>query len=144
MSTLSLTIGMFLFGLVLTVAVVTLSRNKLRTYTPEGAKESRGLYSKLASSPRAWILGFFALVGITAGGAVAYLTDTVSISSVPGGPAVLVGGVFGIVMVVYMLWGVYSSSRYRGLHKPAALAVVGWLAGSLVLGVISLKLLGIV
>jgi hypothetical protein len=143
MSILSLTIGMFLFGLVLTVAAVTLSRRTQRSYTPDG-QGSKGLYEQLASSPRAWILGFFALVGITAGGAVAYLTDAAMLSSLPGGPVVWLGGVFGLIMVVYMFWGVYSSSRYRGLHKPAALAVVGWLAGSLVLGVISLKLLGFV
>jgi hypothetical protein len=65
-------------------------------------------------------------------------------SAIPGGALALIGGLFGLAIVFFILWGVYSASRYRGLHKPAALAVTSWAVGMLVLGVIAAMLLGVV
>jgi len=63
---------------------------------------------------------------------------------VPGGAAIVaVGAGLGLLTVTYLVWGVYHSTRYRGLTSAQAAGVGAWVFGMLViLGVLAVLLLG--
>jgi hypothetical protein len=63
---------------------------------------------------------------------------------VPGGAAIVaVGAGLGVLTVTYLVWGVYHSTRYRGLTSAQAAGVGAWVFGLLVIvGVLVLLLFG--
>jgi len=126
-------LGALLLG---TVAMTRMSREWRESVTDI---ETESLLSRL-NGPTGWSVLFFVFIAL----AVAVSVLGVSGATIPGGALVVVGGLFGFAIVVFILWGVYSAMRHRGLHKPAALAATSWAVGMLVLGIISAKLLGIV
>ncbi|WP_135806579.1 hypothetical protein [Halorussus marinus] len=81
----------------------------------------------------AWAAGFFGLLLAGGGVAVASVSDV----SVPAaiGPAAFVG-LFGALLVGYLLWGTYQSARVRGLRSSQAALLSAWLFGTLVLAAI--------
>ncbi|WP_134671498.1 hypothetical protein [Halorussus marinus] len=81
----------------------------------------------------AWAAGFFGLLLAAGGVAVASVSDV----SVPAaiGPAAFVG-LFGALLVGYLLWGTYQSARVRGLRSSQAALLSAWLFGTLVLAAI--------
>lgn len=89
-------------------------------------------------SMMAWTLGFLLLVLVAGGGAVLLVSD-VALAASFGDWTTLVG-VLGALLVAYLLWGTYSSARYRGLPSAHAALLSAWLFGSLVVAGIAVKL----
>jgi len=130
-------------GLLVVAVVVLTSRWRSRGYAYDGGPETEGsLLERAASNETVWIVAFLALVGIALGGAVFYVSGT-SVP-VPGGAGLLLAGLLGTIVLAYFFWGVYHSSRYKGLHRPAALAVTAWMIGMAVVGLVVLRLVGVV
>lgn len=135
--------GALLLGalLLVTVAVVRWGRDWRPARADGGQPQSSGLWQAV-DSPAGWSVLFLVLVGIALAGAVLFVAGPSL--PVPGSPGLWLGGLLGTVTALYFVWGVYSASRYRGLHRPASLAVAAWMVGVLVLGVIVTKLLGVI
>jgi hypothetical protein len=128
--------------LLVTVAVVRLGRDWRPARADGGQPRMSGLW-RAVDSPAGWSVLFLVLVGIALAGAVLFVSGPDAMP-VPGSAGIWLGGLLGTVTVLYFIWGVYSASRYRGLHRPASLAVAAWMVGVLVLAVIVAKLLGVV
>jgi hypothetical protein len=93
-------------------------------------------------SETVWIAAFLGLVGVALAGTVYYVSDWTL--PVPGSAGLWLAGLLGTAVLAYFFWGVYHSSRYKGLHRPAALAVTAWMVGLAVVVLIALQLTGFV
>jgi hypothetical protein len=133
----SVVLGMLVVGIVLLTA-----RWRTRGYVPDGGAEAEGtLLERAASNETVWIVAFLALVGVALGGAVFYVSG--ASVPIPGGAGLLLAALLGTIVFAYFFWGVYHSSRYKGLHRPAALAVTAWMVGMAVVGLVVLRLVGV-
>lgn len=135
----ALVLGAFLL---VTVAVVRWGRDWRPARTDGGQPQSRQLWQAL-DSPAGWSVLFLGLVGVALAAAVLFVMGPDAMP-MPGSPGLWAGGVLGTVTVLYLVWGVYSASRYRGLHKPASLAVAAWIVAMLGLGAVVARLLGFI
>jgi len=89
-------------------------------------------------TPATWYVAFFVLVFGFVGGALALVTSPPEI----GGVVFLVLGLaFGAVLCGFLVWGIYSSGRYRGLASAQAAMAGAWALGSLLIVAITVKLL---
>lgn len=130
-------------GLFVVALVVLSSRWRSRGYAYDGgASAGRPPLERAMSSETVWIAAFLGLVGVALAGAVYYVSDWTL--PVPGGAGLWLAGILGTTVLAYFLWGVYHSSRYKGLHRPAALAVTAWMVGLTVVVLIALQLTGFV
>jgi hypothetical protein len=86
----------------------------------------------------AWSAGFLALVAVAGGGAVLLVSDAGLASAVGSWLALAV--VFGVLLGAFLLWGTYSSARFRGLPSAHAALVSAWLLGTLFVTGIAVKL----
>ncbi|WP_435360766.1 hypothetical protein [Haloarchaeobius sp. DFWS5] len=128
----SVVMGVFLVGV-----LVYLNAHKMRKYTPM-AKDGEPLYRRLSGSLTVWILGFIAIVGGLAGGAVAY----VSVSPEQQGlVAMALGGLLALILAGWVLFGTYRSGRNRGLPSATAAMVSAWAFGALFTLAVAVKLL---
>jgi hypothetical protein len=129
----------FVTGALLLVVWVLVSRMEnwrsyelsTRTLAPEGGS--------LADSPAAWTAGFFLMVLVAGGGALLVVSD-VELAASLGGWTVI-AGVFGVLLLGYLVYGTYDSARNRGLHSSQAALLSAWLIGSLIVVAIAAKLL---
>ena len=130
-------------GLFVVAIVVAVARWRSRGYAYDGgtATEETPL-ERAMSSETVWIAGFLGLVAVALAGAVYYVSDWTF--PVPGGAGLWLAGLLGTIVLSYLFWGVYHSSRYKGLHRPAALAVTAWMVGLAVVVLITLQLTGFV
>ncbi|MFC4451513.1 hypothetical protein [Halorussus aquaticus] len=85
-----------------------------------------------------WAAAFFALVLVAGGGAVLLVSDAGVASAV--GDWVAVGSVLGVSLLGFLLWGTYSSARFRGLRSAQAALLSAWLFGSLFVVGVAVKL----
>ncbi|WP_137286183.1 hypothetical protein [Halorussus salinisoli] len=92
----------------------------------------------VTDSVGAWVAGFLLLVFVAAGGAVLLVSDAAVASAV--GSWVALAGMFGVLIVGFLLWGTYSSARFRGLQSAQAALLSAWLLGSLSVAAIAVKL----
>lgn len=132
-----------LMGLFLVAVVAFLRLAERREYSPSlTGPESSGSEAlrEAFRSPVAWIVVFLAITFATGLAAVAYVGGLVPAEvGTAAGPvlaavvAVLVGG--------YLLWGVYSTARARGLQNAAAVMVSAWALGLLLVTAIAVHLL---
>ncbi|WP_435335146.1 hypothetical protein [Haloarchaeobius sp. TZWWS8] len=122
----------------LLVVVVALASRSNRSYTPSfGDAETSGMRA-LVNSPIVWILGFFAIVGVPLGAAVAY----VSVSPEQRGMvAIALGATLALVLAGWVLVGTYQSSKTRGLPSSLAAMVSAWAFGTLMTLAVAVKLL---
>jgi len=120
--------------LLLAVWAVVARASDRRRYEvlPDGSERDGGAWSE---SVAAWSVAFFALLLAAGGGAVVLVSGV----SLPVGPIALVG-LFGTLLVGYLLWGTYQSARVRGLRSSQAALLSAWLFGSLVLAAIVAEL----
>lgn len=109
-----------------------------RSYEP-ASDERHGDGSNANESVTAWVVGFLLLVAVVGGGAVLVVSDASLLAAV--GSWAGVAGLFGLVLGGYLLWGVYSSARYRGLHSAQAALLGLWLFGLLFVSAVVAKLL---
>jgi hypothetical protein len=125
--------------LLLAVWMLVLRMENWRQYEPAGAEERR--YDRSSGdgdSVGAWIAGFLALTLVAGGGAVLLVSDA-SLAAAAGSWVALVA-LFGVLLGAYLLWGTYSSARFRGLPSAHAALVSAWLFGILSVAVIAIKL----
>lgn len=133
-----LTSALLTGALLLAVWVLVARMENWRSYeltTPIPDRDGRSL----ADSPAAWTAGFFLMVLVAGGGAVLLVSDAALAASVGGWTAL--AGIFGVLLLAYLLYGTYSSARHRGLHSAQAALLSLWLFGSLFLIAIAAKLL---
>ncbi|NEU58049.1 hypothetical protein [Halorussus sp. MSC15.2] len=102
----------------------------------EGAHTSRS--PDATDSVGTWAAAFFALVLVAGGGAVLLVSDVGVASAV--GDWVAVGSVLGVSLLGFLLWGTYSSARFRGLRSAQAALLSAWLFGSLFVAAVAVKL----
>lgn len=86
----------------------------------------------------AWIAGFLLLVAVAGGGAVLLVSDAGLAAGVGGWTALV--AVFGVLLGGFLLWGTYSSARYRGLPSAHAALLSAWLFGTLSVAAIAVNL----
>lgn len=99
----------------------------------EGSRVTRA-----AQTPTTWIVGFL-LVTFLAGGATILLVSDVG-ASLALGPVVVVSAIFAVMLIGYLLWGVYHSVRVRGLGSAQAALAGVWTLGMLFLGAVVVTL----
>jgi hypothetical protein len=123
---------------VLTIAVAAVRWVDWRGYaldTPEGP----GLVSRTVSHPAVWILGFFLLLVVFGGGAVAFVAGVLSAAMVNAVGLVL-GVATATVVAGYVFYGTYASARGRGRSASVAVAEGSTLVGALFLLAITVRL----
>jgi hypothetical protein len=133
-----LTSALLTGALLLTVWVLVARMENWRSYeltTPVLDRDG----GSLADSPTAWIAGFLLMALVAGGGAVLLVSDLALASSIGGWTTI--AAIFGVLLLGYLLYGTYSSARYRGLHSAHAVLLSLWLFGSLFLFAIAVKLL---
>lgn len=132
-----------LLGLFVVAIVVLSARWQSRGYAYDGgtATDATSL-ERAASNETVWIVAFLALVGVALAGAVFFVSDWAL--PIPGSAGLWLAGLLGTAVFAYFFWGVYHSSRYKGLHRPAALAVTAWMVGLSVVVLVALRLTGFV
>jgi len=123
--------------LLLAVWAVVSRAGDQRRYEVLGAGSDRD-GAAWSESIAAWSAAFFALL-LAAGGGAVVLVSGASLP-IPVGPIALVG-LFGALLVGYLLLGTYQSARGRGLRSSQAALLSAWLFGSLVLAAIVAELL---
>lgn len=90
-----------------------------------------------SDSVAAWAAGFFLLVLVVGGGAVLLVSDVTLVAGV-GWLGLAVA--FATVLLGFLLWGTYSSARFRGLRSAQAALLSAWVFGSLFVTIIVAKL----
>lgn len=92
---------------------------------------------RMARNPGTWYVVFFLLVFGFVGGALALVTSPPEIG---GAVFLALGLAFAAALCAFLAWGVYQSSRYRGLKSAQAAMVGAWVLGSLLIVAIVVKL----
>ena len=110
-----------------------------RRYDPAPAEGARGRTRSTDSgdSVRTWAAGFFLLVLVAGGGAVLLVSDAAFAAAIDW---VALAVVFAALLVGFLLWGTYSSARFRGLRSARAALLSAWLFGSLFVAAVAAKL----
>lgn len=104
------------------------------TWAPEGEERPPFL-----ERPTTWILGFFALMLVAVGGVFIFVTNPAAPANLLSMPVVAVGG---LLLGVYLLFGVYSSAKGRGHSSSIAAAETATVVGALFLVAVSAQLIG--
>ena len=102
--------------------------------------ETRSRTAELADSPAAWT-AVFLLAALVAGGGAVLLVSDIPFMAALGGSWVPIVAVFGVLLGAYLLWGTYSSARFRGLHSAQAALLSAWLLGVLFVAAVAGKLI---
>ncbi|WP_135854247.1 hypothetical protein [Halorussus salinus] len=93
--------------------------------------------TRATDSVAAWAAGFFLLVLVVGGGTVLLVSDAALVAGVGWMGLALA---FGALLVGFLLWGTYSSARFRGLQSAQAALLSAWVFGSLFVAAIVAKL----
>lgn len=101
--------------------------------------ETRSRTAELADSPAVWTAGFLLMALVAGGGAVLLVSDLPFVAALAASWIPLVA-VFGVLLMAYLLWGTYSSARFRGLHSAQAALLSAWLFGALFVAAVAGKL----
>ena len=126
-------------GLLLGVILLASRLEDWREYdfaVPKG----RSRTAAMADSPAAWT-AIFLIVALVAGGGAVLLVSDFAFMAALGGSWVPLVGVFGVLLGAYLLWGTYSSARFRGLHSAQAALLSAWLFGVLFVAAVAGKLI---
>ena len=103
-----------------------------------GADSADAVHAARATdSVAAWAAGFFLLVLVVGGGTLLLVSDAALVAGV-GWMGLAVA--FAAVLVGFLLWGTYSSARFRGLQSAQAALLCAWVFGSLFVAAIAVKL----
>lgn len=134
----------FLMGILLIVVMtVVASMRNWRQYAPqpEAAGDGGGYaipgesaLSRGVRNPVTWFVTFFLLVFAVGGASVLFLDSSVD-------AWLIVGAIFGPLLVAFLFWGAYESARSRGMSNSIAAGVASTVLGALLLVAITVKLL---
>jgi hypothetical protein len=128
-------------ALLLGVWALVVRMEDWRHYEPStsgGGGRVRARSDDDGDSVAAWAAGFFLLALVVGGGAVLFVSDAAFAAAV--GNWVAIAAAFGALLVGFLLWGTYSSARFRGLQSAQAALLSAWLFGSLFVASIVAKL----
>lgn len=126
-------------GLLLGVLLLTSRLEDWREYD-FAVPDTRSRTAALADSPAAWT-AIFLVTALVAGGGAVLLVSDIAFMAALGGSWVPLVGVFGVLLGAYLLWGTYSSARFRGLHSAQAALLSAWLFGVLFVAAVAGKLI---
>lgn len=118
--------------LALVVIAYTATGRDWKHYTPEISRPEGDTLSRLASSTAVWILLFFALVAL---GLAATLV------ALGGGSTTFLVGVVGLLVLGFLVLGIYAAGRSRGHPHSTAVGEVILTLGALFLVVLAAYLL---
>lgn len=143
-----------LMGLSLLAIGWTLTR--LRTwqrYSPSAAAAGGGGYAfgspaaaesllvRTMRSPTAWIVGFVLLALGVGGGTLVFVAGSTFPAEAVSTAGLALGALAAVLLVGYLVVGIYRSAKGRGLGSSQAAVLSAWAFGLLVLAVVALKLL---
>lgn len=95
--------------------------------------------TRAAKTPGTWTVGFLLAAFLAGGGAILLVSD-LGASIALASPVVLLSAVFALLLVGYLLWGVYHAVRVRGLGSAQAALAGVWTLGLLFVGAIAVTL----
>lgn len=127
-------------ALLLAVWAFVVRMEEWRSYDPAPAADAsdRSRSAGADDSVAAWAAGFFLLVLVVGGGSVLLVSDAEFAAAV--GDWVALAAAFAALLVGFLLWGTYSSARFRGLESAQAALLSAWVFGSLFVAAIVTKL----
>lgn len=140
----SFLVSTLLMGLFL-VAVVAFVGYAERREVERPASSTRpgAVLSWMRESPMAWIAGFLLLVLAVGGTTLLFVGGL--LPDLSAGATQLAGlalaGLLALALLVYFVWGAYSTARARGYPRSGAVAVGVWMFGLLFVAVIAAQLL---
>lgn len=91
-----------------------------------------------ASSPLVWTVAFLVVVGAVAASVLAFVAGSAGQQALVG---VVLGGIGVLLLVGYVGYGTYTSSRGRGHTSAVAAMVSAWALGALLLFAVTASLL---
>lgn len=118
--------------LALLVVALTATGRDWYDYTPRISPPERDTLSELASSPRAWVVLFFLVVAVVLGA---------TLSTLGGGSATPALALVGLLVLGFVVLGVYAAGRSRGHPHAYAVGESVITLGALLLLVITVYLL---
>ncbi|WP_256299767.1 hypothetical protein [Haloarchaeobius salinus] len=121
----------------LVVVVAFLASRAWKEYVPDGGAESSVLRS-LKGSPLVWVLSFLLVVAAVATSVVVFVSGSAAQQAVVGGVLV---GVGALLLVGYVGYGTFISTRARGHTNAIAAMLSAWALGALLLFAITASLL---
>ncbi len=133
----TLAMGLFLLVIVVTVSLAGQRREFDRPSLP--TEESP---LSVLSGPVGWTVGFLLVALVLGLGAVVAVSDGGFIPGVGGELQPLVLGGLSGVLGLYVLFGTYYAARARGAPSALAAGLSASIVGFVVLGVITLRLVG--
>ncbi len=126
-------------ALLVSVGVALARFHDWRAYSPSldgGGLAGTGPGREAEELPVGWLVGFFILLAVLGGGGLVVISG-----GIPDIPVlVVIMAAFGLSLLGFLIWGVYSSARFRGLHSAQATGASLLLVGLLVLAIIASKL----
>lgn len=126
-------VSMAVMGLLaLLVVALTATGRDWYDYTPRIGPPKRDTLSELASSPRAWVVLFFLVVAVVLGA---------TLSTLGGGSATPAIAVVGLLVLGFLIVGVYAAGRSRGHPHAYAVGETVLTLGALLLLVLTAYLL---
>lgn len=128
----SAVMAVFLVGV-----VVFLASRAWRGYEP-GDESDRSRLQALTASPTAWTLSFLLVIAVVAGSVVLFVAGSAEQRALVGGVLAAIGG---LLLVGYVGYGTYTSSRNHGHTSAVAAMVSAWALGTLFLFAITASLL---
>lgn len=126
-------------ALVLAVVLVAVRWVDWQGYTQD-SPEGPGMVSRAAGNPTVWIVGFLLLLVVFGGGAVVFVAGIGLPESMVSAIGLVLGVATATVVGGYLFYGTYASARGRGRPSSVAVAEGSTLVGTMVLLVITLKL----
>lgn len=141
----SFLVSTLLMGLFLVAVVAFVGYAERREVERPGSSARTGavLLSWVRASPMAWIAGFLLLVLAVGGTTLLFVGGLLPDPS--AGTTQLAGlvlaGLLALALLVYLVWGAYSTARARGYPRSGAAAVGVWMFGLLFVAVITAQLL---
>lgn len=140
----SFLVSTLLMGLFLVAVVAFVGYAERReTERPESALRPGALLSWVRESPMAWLVGFLLLV-VGIGGSTLLFVGGLLPNPSPEQTqlaGLALAGLIALSLVVYLVWGAYSTARSRGYPRSGAAAVGVWMSGLLFVVAIAVQLL---
>jgi hypothetical protein len=118
--------------LALLVVALTATGRDWVDYSPRISPPERDTLTELASSPRAWVVLFFLVVAVALGA---------TLSTLGGGSAAPALALVGLLLLGFLVVGVYAAGRSRGHPHAYAVGETVITLGALLLLVLAAYLL---
>lgn len=109
-------------------------------YTFGSTADDGSVVVRAARNPTTWYLAFVLLAFAVGGAAMVFISGNAFPEGVARSAGLALGALTGLLLTCYLFLGVYRSAMGRGMPSSLAAAVSAMLFGSLVVVVITVKL----